>query len=212
MKLGMSLLAILFMLSDVAWANQLEKMHEGRVRQLLTKPVHTVSKLTWHQAGDQDTTNEILIRFVLDKEMREPYRLRSIQALAFFPGRRSHQFLWQVVHDRDLNERFKVAALVSLGAAYQAEVIMELSPFLREESRALREGAIRGMGYIRDPRVLPILKNHLHQEEDLDLRILVEQSIAEVQRAEAEEEKKRQQEMLEKSRLMDSTGKPGKEK
>ena len=64
------------------------------------------------------------------------------------------------------------------------------------------------MGYIRDPRVLPILKNHLHQETDLDLRILVEQSIAEVEKAEAEEEKKRQKEMLEKSRLMESPGKP----
>lgn len=208
MRFGMSLLAVLFMLSDVAWANQLEKMHEARVKQLLTKPVHSVTKLTWFQVGDRETTNEILVSFVLDQEMREAYRLRSVQALAFFPGRKSHQFLWQVVHDRDLSERFKVAALVSLGAAYQAEVIMELSPFLREESRSLREGAIRGMGYIRDPRVLPILKNHLHQETDLDLRILVEQSIAEVEKAEAEEEKKRQKEMLEKSRLMESPGKP----
>ena len=76
---------------------------------------------------------------------------------------------------------------------------MELAPFLREKSVFLREGAIRGLGFIRDPRVLPILKNHLHQETNLELRLLVEQSIELVERAEEQDQQERELELLEQS-------------
>ena len=199
MRLALCLWIVLSLFATPGLANELEGMHETRVKELLVKPVHLVSKDAWHQIGVPDATNEVLIAFVLNSDMREVYRIRSIQALAYFPGRRSHQFLWQVVHDRVLDGRYKLAALSTIGASYQVEALMELSPFLRETSAFLREGAIRGLGFIRDPRVLPILRNHLHQETDLDLRLLVEQSIKQVERAEAEDQREREMKLLEQS-------------
>ena len=199
MRVALGLCIVLSLFITPCLANELDGMHETRVKQLLVKPVHLVSKDVWHKIGVSEATNEVLISFVLDRDMREVYRLRSIQALAYFPGRKSHQFLWQVVHDRVMDDRYKLAALSTLGAGYQAEALMELSPFLREKSAFLREGAIRGLGFIRDPRVLPILRNHLHQESDLELRLLVEQSIEQVERAEAEDQKAREVKLLEQS-------------
>ena len=185
-----------------SFASEIEELHQGRIRGLLTKPVSSVTKETWFRVGNVETTNEVLIQMILDRDMREVYRLRALQALAYFPGRTSNQFLWQVVHDRSMKDSFKLASLISLGAAYQAEVLTDLSPFLRDESSALREGAIRGLGFIRDPRVLPILRNHLHQEKDLELRLMVEQSIRQVERAEAEEQAKREKEILEREAML----------
>ena len=102
-----------------------------------------------------------------------------------------------MVHDRVLAGAFKRTALAALGAGFQAEVLLEISPYLRKEDPYLREGAIRGLGYIRDPRVLPILQNHVHQEQDLNLRILVEESIERVQRAERKQEQKQLNRLIE---------------
>jgi len=209
MRNALTLWIVLLLAPSLAGAAELEGYHETRVKELLVKPVHLVSKDIWHGIGVPDVTNEVLIKFVLDRDMREVYRVRSIQALAYFPGRRSHQFLWQVVHDRVLDGRYKLAALSTIGAGYQVESLMELAPFLREKSTFLREGAIRGLGFIRDPRVLPILKNHLHQETDLELRLLVEQSIGQVERAEEQDQKDREVKLLEQSnRALKSSSSP----
>ena len=177
-------IGILALFACSAGATELQNSQEGAVRQLLLQPVTEITPAEWKQVGDREGINESLIQVALNGDYDDKLRLRALQALAVFPSRRSQQFLWQVVHDRVLAGAFKRTALAALGAGFQAEVLLEISPYLRKEDPYLREGAIRGLGYIRDPRVLPILQNHVHQEQDLNLRILVEESIERVQRAE----------------------------
>ncbi len=193
------LLALGAMTSSVhpSIAAEIQTTQEDAVRRLLLRPVTQITAEQWQSVGDREGINESLIQLALNGDYDGKLRLRAIQALAVFPTRRSQQFLWQVVHDRVLDGSYKRTALAALGAGFQAAVLLELSPFLRKEDPQLREGAIRGLGYIRDPRVLPILQNHVHQEQDLTLRMLVEESIARVQEAERIHEQKQLNRLIE---------------
>ena len=137
--------------------------------------------------GDREGINESLIQVALNGDYDDKLRLRALQALAVFRleeannscGKWCTTACWQVRSSGRLSQLSELDSRRSLAR--------DLS-LLRKEDPYFAEGAIRGLGYIRDPRVLPILQNHVHQEQDLNLRILVEESIERVQRAERKQE------------------------
>ena len=64
MRNALALWIVLLLAPSLAGAAELEGYHETRVKELLVKPVHLVSKDIWHGIGVPDVTNEVLIKFV----------------------------------------------------------------------------------------------------------------------------------------------------
>ena len=185
------LLALALLWAPQADAQMPRDLHHQRVLKQLASPVKQSTVRDWRGLGNLADTNEMLIGHVYDIDHSRLVRLRSVQALAFFPTKRTQQFLWQVVYDRDLKDEFKRMALTSLGAAFQGAVMLELARFLKKESEGLRAGAIAGLGLLRAERARGILEGHLPDEQDIDLRMACERAIAQVASWEKGEELKR---------------------
>ncbi len=197
------LLAFALLGASVAHAQMPRDLHHQRVLKQLSSPVKQSTVRDWRGLGNVADTNEVLIGHIYNIDISDLVRLRSVQALAFFPTKRTQQFLWQVVYDRDLTDDYKRMALTSLGAAFQGDVMLELARFLKKESGQLRAGAIAGLGLMRDVRARGILEGHLPDEQDIDLRMACERAIAQVATWEKGEELKR----LETLRGVQSPGK-----
>ena len=199
-----TIIAIVLLLAGLgaasAHAQMPRDLHHQRILKHLMSPVKQSTSREWRRMGPVADTNEMLLGHVYNIDMNELVRLRSVQALAFFPTKRTQQFLWQVVYDRDLSDSFKRMALTSLGGAFQETVMLELARFLKKESLPLRAGAIAGLGLVRDARVRGILEGHLPLETDLDLRMACERAIGQVAEWEKTEERKR----LERLRAVDA--------
>lgn len=184
-------LAFVFLAGSPAQAQMPRDLHHQRILKQLSSPVKQSTSRDWRGLGPFETTNELLIGHIYNIDLSDLLRLRSIQALAFFPTKRSQQFLWQVVYDRSLRDDYKRMALTSLGGAFQDSVMLELARFLKKESPALRAGAISGLGLVRDARARGILEGHLPDEPDIDLRMSCERAIAQVAAWEKGEELRR---------------------
>ncbi|NUN15971.1 MAG: HEAT repeat domain-containing protein [Myxococcales bacterium] len=199
-RMVFSLILVLSMahlsLVSLTYAQSVTDLQSERLLALLRKPVDETTRLDWQRVGPDKDTNELLVQVAMNKDQPIVFRGRAIQAMAYFPTKRTHQFLWQATYERDLDNRLKKAALRSLGAAFQHEALFELSAFLTDSSAVIREGAVRGLGLIRDGRARTILENHLDKEENLDVRLATDEALRQVQRWEASQSRRLSAETL----------------
>ena len=80
-----------------AAAENVEDLHRKRVMEILTKPIAQSTRAQWLAVSDKGrSTNAMLVDISLDATLLRIYRLRAIQALAFFPTKQTHQVLWQM--------------------------------------------------------------------------------------------------------------------
>jgi hypothetical protein len=182
---------------SLATAQQPRDLHKARVQSLLMQKIGEMDHLRWQRVGTPEKTWGILMEVVADRKSPSAIRLRALMAMRFFPVLETRQFLWGVVHDRIWTGSMKTAALASLGSAFQTDILQEISLYLREKDPALREGAIRGLGWIEDHRVRVLLENHLATEESLELRLNIEKAIERVKQWEKAKESTRRLRMLE---------------
>ena len=153
--------------------------------------------IRWQRVGTPEETLSILMDVAAEREAPRTVRLRALMAMRIFPVMDTRKFWWGIVHDRTMIGPMKIAAMASLGAAFQTDIFQEISLYLREEDPALREGAIRALGWIEDHRVRVLLENHLATEESIELRLAIEKAIERVKAWEQEKESNRRLRMLE---------------
>ena len=130
----------------------------------------------WERIGPD--ANRILVNLIEDGALRPSLRLKALASLAWFPSRRSRAVLTQKMHARRATAIERRVAMRTLALAFGVDAVDELRGFLRSPELVLREGAIRGLGFIRNERVKAILRAHLEVEQDLDLKVLTDEMLS----------------------------------
>ena len=179
-----------------ASAQTVPSMQRERVIKLLQKPVSESTALDWARIGPRTDTNLILVDMIGEKELPRIYRARAIEALAFFPTKRSKQVLWELVYSREGDAVNQKLALRSLGATWQADALFDLVGFLDDPSPVLREGAVLGIGLVDDPRVTSILENRLYQETSITVRLAIEKALDQARANDIERARRQSSEIL----------------
>jgi HEAT repeat protein len=188
--------AVVVLCAAAAPAVALPQLQRERIIRLLATPVTQTTTVDWAAVGPAVDTNELLVELIYDQELARVYRVRAIEALAFFGTKRTKQVLWQLAYDRERDDLDRKLALRSLGGTFQGQVLFDLVGFLDEESAVLREGAVMGIGLIDDPRVTAILENRLYREETIRVRLAVERALQQSRERDAERARRESREIL----------------
>jgi HEAT repeat protein len=160
-------------------------MHE------LRRPFASMTPERWAKVGPAEAVAASLVHIYRDPSLDPPLRWRALEALAFFPSKRTTQVLWQVVYEKSVDARERAAALHALGWVLQREGLAEIGTFMMHPDPVVREGAARGLGGIRDARARSVLESHLDREPSIDVRLAIEESLAQLARWEAHVERRR---------------------
>lgn len=165
-----------------------ENLLRKRLKEELRRPFERMSAERWSKVGPMEKVRDELIVVARERDAHPTVRSRALEALAFFPGKRTTQVLWQAVYERSADGAQKRAALRALGHVQGVDALSELTLMLRDGDADTRAGAILGLGAIRDPRVRHLLENQLDNEADLDVRLLVDRVVTAVRARDAAEE------------------------
>lgn len=159
-----------------AAARETDPFKRNQVLALITSPDSRPSLEDWKRVGPE--ANRVLVELAEDPELRPSLRLRAMAHLAWFPSRRTQAFLTRRMYGRDVPAIEKRVALRAFALAFGREAFQDLRGFLTDADPAVREGAIRALGFVRGRRVQTLLENHLVIEQDLRLKQVTEEVLA----------------------------------
>lgn len=170
----------LLAVEGAAAARETDPLKRQQVLALLSLPDVRPTLDDWKRVGPE--ANRILVELAEDPVLRPSLRLRAMANLAWFPSRRSQAYLTRQLYGREVPAIEKRVAMRALALAFGREMFPDLRGFLTEPDPGVREGAIRALGLLRGQRVRTLLENHLAVEQDLHLKRVTEEVIAELRR------------------------------
>lgn len=169
---------ILALAASVAAADPPAEEHCNSVRYLLQQRKVFPNAMHFVRTGPEAQTNRILAEIAIGRREDPRVRLNAMRAMEYFATRRSEEVLMTLLFTRNQRPAFKKVALRALARAFGVKMYFEILPFLRDSQTKVREGAALALGDIDDPRIVGVLGNHLVVEEEISVRLAIEEAIA----------------------------------
>lgn len=149
---------------------------EDVVRVLKAHPRATPEDLAVAGSGVDVVLTDLLVSRDVDREVR----VRAARALGGYPGSRARAVLVTTLSDREEDAGVRAAAMIGYARLAGTRATTDLKPYLRHERPALRIGAARALGVVGGPQARELLTEALAHEEDLDVRIAMDEALKEM--------------------------------
>lgn len=123
----------------------------------------------------------VLTDLLVSREVDREVRVRAAWALGGYPGSRARAVLVTTLSDREEDAEVRAAAMTGYARLLGAKATPDLKPYLKHATPALRIGAARALGVAGGPRARALLLEALAHEEDLDVRLAMDEVLKEMQ-------------------------------
>lgn len=146
------------------------------IRQLLTAYEGGPSAAEWRAMGPETLT--VLVSLYNDSAQPAYVRLRVLSAVASFPTPATRTFLLAATRAPGQSDLFVREAVLSLGRAFGAAALDDVTPFLGSGDTVVREAAARSLGLIGTPAARDALRRRLVLEPDATVRQTLQSALS----------------------------------
>lgn len=145
------------------------------VRQILSAYEGGPTAAEWRAMGPQ--TLAVLVSLYDDSSQPAYVRLRVLSAVASFPTPATRTFLLAATRAPGQSDLFVREAVLSLGRAFGAGALDDVTPFLGSRETVVREAAARSLALIGTPAAREALRRRLVLEPDATVRATLETAL-----------------------------------
>lgn len=149
---------------------------EDVVRVLKVHPRATPEDLSVAGSG----VDAVLTDLVVSREVDREVRVRAAWALGGYPGSRARAVLMATLSDRNEDAGVRAAAMTGYARVAGLQAVVDLKPYLKDASPALRVGAARALSLVGGPEARALLADALAHEEALDVRLAMDEALKEM--------------------------------
>jgi HEAT repeat protein len=147
----------------------------AQVRAMLSGVEDVPTDEAWRRLGEGALG--VLIELYADPDEAPYVRLRAVGASGAFARPAARTFLLAVARAEGQADLFVREAVLSLGRAFGASALDELTPFLAHREPVVREATARALGRVGGPRAAGALRARLQVEREAVVREALQRAL-----------------------------------
>lgn len=185
--MGLALLMLVGGLAAPAWAHdgdavkephEVDKKLAVQVKELIAGLEYAPTREDWEKIGPEAA--DVLRHIAADPTASASTRARAISSLGYFPEANTESFLSTILAADDQPSLLRRKALRALAFGFGEKALPQITPYLSNEDKRMRESAIRAVGLLKVDAARETLKARLPQEPSSYLQETIRKTLTEM--------------------------------
>lgn len=162
----------------VAAATEVDEKLATQVKELLAGFEYVPTREDWAKLGPQAAG--VLRQIAADPTASATTRARAVSSLGYFPEAGTESFLTALLAADDQPSLLRRKSLRALAFGFGDKALPQITPYLSNEDKRLRESAIRALGLLKVDAAREALQARLSQEPSSYLQETIRKTLTEM--------------------------------